>query len=451
METDERGYYAALGVRPSASASEIKSAYRHLVKLHHPDSNASLDDTEIKRINEAYAVLSDPERRAAYDSESIDSEKVEATQQRTVEPLRCSRCQKITAQPRYLIFWRVYSLIFATGRTPIQGIFCASCAKVEALRSTTMTALLGWWGIPWGPIWTVASGYRDAIGGEQDDHRNEVLAWHNVVAFIQARQITIAYGLADRLTNAQDKKIREAAGDFTALCRSHGFKPTGELRDPWSQVRGQTPLRIAILASLPTLILGWIFLATSSGSSTAYSYPSNAAYSYSSPSSPATTPPNAPADSQAAEEVDLGPPCAATPANGKVLAGRSNLSSEGHRLEIDNGSSGDAIVKIRNASTNRVYASFFVRKAAKASLDGIEDGSYTIQYAVGDRLTEGCDSFTGDFRVAEFPATEPFHAEYVNDYRGEGYTYQVLSYTLYTVAGGNVRPTSISATDFNSN
>jgi curved DNA-binding protein CbpA len=58
-------YYDLLGVSPDATPDEMKAAYRQLVKQHHPDTGAESDF--IHQLNEAYAVLSDPDRRAAYD------------------------------------------------------------------------------------------------------------------------------------------------------------------------------------------------------------------------------------------------------------------------------------------------------------------------------------------------------------------------------------------------
>jgi len=60
-------YYAILEVSSSASTSEIKKSYRRLARLHHPDLNQDARDTQIKRLNEAYEVLRDPKKRAAYD------------------------------------------------------------------------------------------------------------------------------------------------------------------------------------------------------------------------------------------------------------------------------------------------------------------------------------------------------------------------------------------------
>lgn len=64
----QRDYYEILGVSRNASQDELKSAFRRLARQYHPDVNNSPDAEEhFKEINEAYAVLSDSEKRAAYD------------------------------------------------------------------------------------------------------------------------------------------------------------------------------------------------------------------------------------------------------------------------------------------------------------------------------------------------------------------------------------------------
>lgn len=60
-----KNYYDVLGVKKSASADEIKKAFRKLAQKHHPDAGG--DEETFKQINEAYEVLSDPQKRKMYD------------------------------------------------------------------------------------------------------------------------------------------------------------------------------------------------------------------------------------------------------------------------------------------------------------------------------------------------------------------------------------------------
>src|SRR5690606_28127328 len=66
--TAKRDYYEILGVSRNATAEEIRRAYRRLARKYHPDVNREEGAEErFKEINEAYEVLGDEERRAAYD------------------------------------------------------------------------------------------------------------------------------------------------------------------------------------------------------------------------------------------------------------------------------------------------------------------------------------------------------------------------------------------------
>ena len=63
-----KDYYQTLGVARDASADDIKHAYRRLARKHHPDLNNQPEaEARFKEIGEAYEVLKDPEKRAAYD------------------------------------------------------------------------------------------------------------------------------------------------------------------------------------------------------------------------------------------------------------------------------------------------------------------------------------------------------------------------------------------------
>jgi len=69
MSTGTQDYYELLGVKKTASADEIKKAYRRLARKHHPDLNPGDKEAEkkFKEINEAYEILSDLKKKAEYD------------------------------------------------------------------------------------------------------------------------------------------------------------------------------------------------------------------------------------------------------------------------------------------------------------------------------------------------------------------------------------------------
>ena len=437
--TDPQGLYGALGVQSSATAEEIKSAYRKLAKETHPDTSHSASSEQFHRISAAYEVLNDPLRRAEYDSSAYLASAQEA-KTRVLDPICCSRCGQATAQPRYVVFFRVYSFIVMTTRRPVQGIFCASCAKKEGLKSSIITLFTGWWGAPWGPIYSIGSILNNGFGGKHERSVDEGMIWYNALAFLSRGNLQLSYALAMQSRKALDNDVSKDATELLAQLEKAGADPRqGKLRNPWrtSMLYGAGHLLMAF--ALPgALALGIFASAQGSGASTGY----GGSRLYSSPPSTTQHQPSLP---EAVSKPSV-PTCTDIPYSGQLLGPNRLSSTEGHSLEIRNGSSGNAIIKLRAEVSGAVVAEFFVRSSQTGQITGIPDGRYVVQYAFGDALDISCRRFlqlngAGQFPEAETLQTEQTMTQIIT---------QVLSYTLYAVPAGNVTPQSISAQEFES-
>lgn len=100
MATD-RDPYRVLGLSPSASPAEITSAYRRLLREHHPDTRTPhrltdpAADEDLQRILSAYALLRDPDHRARHDRAATDRTAAEPE----AEPRRPPRAPSQRAAP----------------------------------------------------------------------------------------------------------------------------------------------------------------------------------------------------------------------------------------------------------------------------------------------------------------------------------------------------------------
>jgi hypothetical protein len=72
------------------------------------------------------------------------------------------------------MYW-VVSVIFVTRRGGKGGVWCERCRAKQAAIWSVATGFVGWWGFPWGPIYTTRALYLNAIGGKQDKGENAAL------------------------------------------------------------------------------------------------------------------------------------------------------------------------------------------------------------------------------------------------------------------------------------
>jgi hypothetical protein len=197
---DPLGYYARLGVPPDADQRSIKTAYRRKAMDWHPDRNPDPGATgQFQALNQAYDILSDPGTRASYDTSPMERRPQQPSAgprqpEPKSEPVVCSRCHRVTAQPRYVIFYVTKGCVVPF-RSTIQGIFCSACAELAAFKASALTWLLGWWSIP-GPLYTLQALYINMLGGKQPVAINARLAAHQASVLAGLGKTSLARAIA---------------------------------------------------------------------------------------------------------------------------------------------------------------------------------------------------------------------------------------------------------------
>jgi hypothetical protein len=100
---------------------------------------------------------------------------------------------------------------------------------------------------------------------------------------------------------------------------------------------------------------------------------------------------------------------------------------------------------MRDAETDGLVVSFFVEKGKTASVGNLPDGNFRLQYALGEDLRDDCRSFVSITSASQFPATESLRTNYTSTQIDRSR----LTYTLFSVPNGNVRPESLAISAFN--
>ncbi len=249
--------YLVLGVDAHASQAEIRAAYRSRAWRLHPDRSREADaHLMFQRVNDAYATLSDPHRRAAYDRELAAGERWAPPRAAGPQPICCSECGRATAQPRILAFQTVTSFLVWYKRSFVEGIFCADCARRTALQASMVCARRGWWSPP-GAVLTVIAIVTNALGGARKPASDQKLLLLNASAFLARNKTSLAYALARQVSlTAEPPLAFEARNMMTRLKALGAMERTPRLTDPWRPSLPHLVAHALLALSAPAALAG---------------------------------------------------------------------------------------------------------------------------------------------------------------------------------------------------
>ena len=208
---DYLGYYDTLGVKLGATAQEIKAAYRSRAMELHPDRNPGRDTTaDFQGLQQAYDVLSGSRSRAEYDAESEIEESLEEAAGQGAplhhSPIYCSRCNAVSAQPRYRVFYTVHSWFWGSKKQPTQGVFCGECEFRVGARAQAITLVAGWWNLV-GFFWTLGAIW-DNFGGGQYDKQTAQLMGYQAIYFANTGNMRLALAVGNQALAMIERVIK---------------------------------------------------------------------------------------------------------------------------------------------------------------------------------------------------------------------------------------------------
>lgn len=467
---DPLGYYAILGVDPSVSIEQIKKAFKARAQKLHPDKNPSAEATrDFQRLNEAYRVLGDVDSRSEYDAQSYVFEEQQQDPSRvSVHPIACSICGKISVQPRYVIYRQVVSFLFVTYRTGCQGVFCAKCGARRAYKTSGTTWILGWWGIPWGPIYSIHAIIRNMIGDQPALTNFRVLAMQ-AAHFASENRMDLARLLVDQALEFVPK--------IPAFCSNQESSADRDLRALLAAIRDSTPaaarplkaswgiksspFRIqALAATLSSLLLTAFAVSAAMHTGTAYrdvppgdvfdQIGSNAGAARGidvSPSAPAISASqdagsagNSPAQPGTQESVPFEEPTRPLPPTGRMHILRKRLRDVKAPLNIVTYAGGpNYYLKLVDLSTQSPVLFLFIRSGESISTE-VPLGRYEVRLANGG-------SWYGETYLFG-PQTNYSKADSELTFERDGDKVAGYTLQLQKQVDGNLKETQIAASAF---
>ena len=135
MSFNAKDFYLILQVQPSAEPEVIQAAYRRLARKYHPDVDQN-DSAQMQELNEAYEVLSSPDKRAAYDRWCRSRQWSPTSAKPTSPPIWTSPAPR----PDFVFPWR--TLVLAVGVMLLLVVFVLDVFRIGLRGAPEITLLL---------------------------------------------------------------------------------------------------------------------------------------------------------------------------------------------------------------------------------------------------------------------------------------------------------------------
>ena len=439
---DPKGYYKLLGVKTNATQEEIKNAYRKKSLEVHPDTSESANShKEFIELQQAYQVLKDSRRRAEYDSESVEVPNRKAQGKTTGEereegfdPIRCSVCNCVSAQPRYVVFWETISFL-KTIRNPVQGIMCTKCAGEQAYQATKKSLIFGWWGI-WGLAFTPIAVAGNMSGGEKPAENNGRILLHQAWYFAKQGKLDLAYFIATDAAKFLQASNTKEKDTLLSICNSiiDECKPyaTGKsLESAWDKALPQTSRQWkAVGVCAVAWIAGLGMLSNYNEERTRKATEGAPDYSYQ------HSPPSTPQTEATSESPQTPSPIPETylPLSTGYLPGKSIGSGGGYStITLNNNSDSNFHIRLyeRVGGSWAISREAYLKANEEFTIENITPGEYEIR-----RM---------DVQTKMATKSKIFILEETRD--SQGVSYSTLTITL-DVPQGNSRVIPITAKEF---
>jgi len=158
---------------------------------------------------------------------------------------------------------------------------------------------------------------------------------------------------------------------------------------------------------------------------------------------PKTVPESTPYEEPTPPPSPTPTPLVKRPKHGENISPRGKGSNE-HKLTIRNNSGYDAIAKLTDHSTGKIYRHVYIYQGKTLTLGGIRNGTFELKFALGEDYSPETGTFLTASSFTKFDSLFDFAVEYFPG----GYYTDAHEVTLAKVVGGNASTSAISASDF---